>query len=159
MIEEYMINKNKKWIKTVQLTDIFTKRLGEITQEEAIRDGFENEFDCIWGLLEINNFLWKRPKPREKIKERLDYALKLLVVFYQWKPLNEELDLKNKYPSINCSHFIPKILDCSKTQTIRFFLKKLTPGQKIYLVQIIKKKAIRDKNQTDLRSFLNGEKR
>lgn len=37
-----------------KITDYYPKKLKEITEEEAVRDGFESKEECIKGLKEIN---------------------------------------------------------------------------------------------------------
>jgi len=147
------MRRNVEWLKTAILTNRIPKPLGEITKEEAIRDGFEDENECIWGLLEVNHLLPKKLKTQEEIKKRLDWALQLFGVLYQWKPIQEGYDPKKKLPFFTFTHFIPKIIDESKTQTIRLHLKKIVPGQKIWLMRKVEPKEVFDKFQTTLERF------
>lgn len=45
----------KKLIFHAKITEIYPKKLNEITYEESIRDGFNSPYDCIKDLMEINN--------------------------------------------------------------------------------------------------------
>lgn len=142
------LRKNQDWIRTGKIIKITPFILGDLTKEQAIKDGFsalndgssffDERLECLWGLLDINHLILKKAqKSPQLMKKHLDWVLQLLFVIYEWKPLDEPFNKRDALKTITFNYFIPQVADGTKRTTIRLDLKEIVPGDRVWLCKKI----------------------
>lgn len=155
---------NQRWIKTGKMVSITPFILEDLTQEQAVKDGFltlndgspffDPRLECIWGLLEINHLL-----PKKHVsKELLEIRLKLIAVIYEWEPLDEPFNPKDRLKTLTFTKFIPQIREGIKKTTIRFSLKKIIPNEKVWLCMQLLEDGLHPMKVQTLFNFFPGER-
>jgi hypothetical protein len=101
----------------VEITDIYVKKLKLLTEEEAIRDGFDNVEEAIEKVLEINNL-----KDNDHNRERL-------ICITVWK----DTERTDATKTILFTALKNKLLTREKKSTFRFSLPSYIIGECVML--------------------------